>query len=405
MHLKFNFIRDIRPVAGINREPFAIEVNPSVPVKTVPEFIAYAKANPGKINMASGGIGSGNHIFGELFKMMTGVKLVHVPYRGAGPALVDLLGGQVQVMFASISSSIEYVRADKLRALAGTTSTRSPVLPDIPPMAEFVPGYEASFWTGIGAPKNTPAEIVDKLNKEINAALSDPKFEGRLPTWAAPHFPVLPLISVSLSPTKPRNGARWCGLPTSSRSDSCCCSVNSVLRMVPMALSAAATEPSTDRRQDRTFVRASGRNRRSGARLPSVPHFQRLCAVRRRIFVIAITPRASTIGPTSRSSNGHRNAVNMHDLNDGQVFCLQMIFGRTDLTQRQSLRLLGLETHFPCTTETAECPLEHILNEIAREMLEPNRCSKCAILPNSSVYLLRPALERGTAGHSLSKNG
>jgi tripartite-type tricarboxylate transporter receptor subunit TctC len=133
-----------------------------------------------KFNMASGGIGSGNHIFGELFKMMTGVNLVHVPYRGAGPALVDLLGGQVQVMFASMSSSIQYVRAGKLRALAVTTATRSPVLPDIPTVAEFVPGYEANFWTGIGAPKNTPAEIVDKLNKEINATLADAKVKARL---------------------------------------------------------------------------------------------------------------------------------------------------------------------------------------------------------------------------------
>jgi tripartite-type tricarboxylate transporter receptor subunit TctC len=179
-NLKFNFIRDITPVASISRDPFAIEVNPAVPVKTVPELIAHANANPGKINMASGGIGSGNHIFGELFKMMTGVNLVHVPYRGAGPALVDLLGGQVQVMFASMSSSIEYVRAGKLRALAVTTATRSPVLPDIPTVAEFVPGYEASFWTGIGAPKNTRAEIVDKLNKEINAALADAKMKARL---------------------------------------------------------------------------------------------------------------------------------------------------------------------------------------------------------------------------------
>jgi tripartite-type tricarboxylate transporter receptor subunit TctC len=179
-NLKFNFIRDITPVAGIARDPFAMEVNPSVPVKTVPEFITHAKANPGRINMASGGIGSGNHIFGELFKMMTGVNLVHVPYRGAGPALVDLLGGQVQVMFASMSSSIEYVRTDKLRALAVTTATRLDALPDVPTVGDFVPGYEASFWTGIGAPKNTPAEIVDKLNKEINAALADPKMKARL---------------------------------------------------------------------------------------------------------------------------------------------------------------------------------------------------------------------------------
>ena len=178
--LSFNLIRDIAPVASIHREPFLVEVNPSVPVKTVPELIAYAKANPANINMASAGIGSGNHIAGELFKMMTGITLVHVPYRGAGPALVDLLGGQVQVMFATMSSSIEYVRAGKLRALAVTTATRSPVLPDIPTVAEFVPGYESSFWTGVGAPRNTPAEIVDKLNKEMNATLADPKFKARL---------------------------------------------------------------------------------------------------------------------------------------------------------------------------------------------------------------------------------
>jgi tripartite-type tricarboxylate transporter receptor subunit TctC len=183
--LNFNFIRDIAPVASIAREPFAIEVHPSVPVKTVPEFVAYAKANPGKINMGSAGIGSGNHVAGELFKMMTGVNLVHVPYRGAGPALVDLLGGQVQVLFASISSSIEYVRAGKLRALAVTIATRSPVLPDLPTVAEFVPGYEFSFWTGIGAPRNTPAEFVDKLNMEVNAALVDPKMKARLTEWGA----------------------------------------------------------------------------------------------------------------------------------------------------------------------------------------------------------------------------
>src|SRR5215472_4450640 len=178
--LNFNFIRDIAPVASIAREPFAIEVHPSVPVKTVPEFITYAKANPGSINMASAGSGSGNHIAGELFKMMTGVNLVHVPYRGAGPALVDLLGGQVQVMFASMSSPIEYVRAGKLRALAVTIATRSEMLPDIPTVGEFVPGYEAPTWYGLGAPKNTPAEIVDKLNIDINAGLADPKLRVRL---------------------------------------------------------------------------------------------------------------------------------------------------------------------------------------------------------------------------------
>ena len=187
--LNFNFIRDIAPVAGIDRVPNVMEIHPSVPAKTVPEFITHAKANPGRINMASAGAGSGNHVAGELFKMMTGVNLVHVPYRGAGPALVDLLGGQVQVMFASMSSSIEYVRAGKLRALAITIATRSPVLPDLPTVAEFVPGYEFSFWTGIGAPRNTPAEIVDKLNTEINAALADPKIKARLAEWGATALP------------------------------------------------------------------------------------------------------------------------------------------------------------------------------------------------------------------------
>jgi tripartite-type tricarboxylate transporter receptor subunit TctC len=190
--LNFNFIRDIAPVASIARDTFAIEVNPSVPVKTVPEFIAHAKVNSGKINMASGGIGSGNQVFGELFKMMTGVDLVHVPYRGAGPALVDLIGGQVQVMFASMSSSIEYVRAGKLRALAVTTATRSPVLPEIPTVGEFVPGYEASFWTGIGAPRNTPIENVEKLNQEINAGLASPQIKERLAGLGATALPGSP---------------------------------------------------------------------------------------------------------------------------------------------------------------------------------------------------------------------
>ena len=153
-------------------------VNPSVPAKTVPEFIAYAKANPGKINMASSGNGSVSHVFGELFKMMTGVDLVHVPYRGG--YVPDLLGGQVQVVFGTISSCIEYIRAGMLRALAVTTATRSDVLPDVPTMGEFVPGYEASQWYGIGAPKNTPAEVIDKLNKEINAVAADPKMKARL---------------------------------------------------------------------------------------------------------------------------------------------------------------------------------------------------------------------------------
>jgi len=206
--LSFNLIRDIAPVASIHREPFLVEVNPSVPVKTVPELIAYAKANPANINMASAGIGSGNHIAGELFKMMTGVTFVHVPYRGAGPALVDLLGGQVQVMFATMSSSIEYVRSGKLRALAVTTATRSPVLPDIPTVAEFVPGYESSFWTGVGAPKNTPAEIVDNLNKEINAALADPKLKARLAELGATALPGSPADFGRLIADETEKGAK-----------------------------------------------------------------------------------------------------------------------------------------------------------------------------------------------------
>ena len=178
--LNFNFIRDIAPVAGIFRTPLVMEVNPSVPAKTVPEFIAYAKANPGKINMASPGNGSAPHMAGELFKMVAGVNIIHVPYRGEGSALTDLLGGQVQLMFPAPAATVEYVRAGKLRALAVTSSTRWEGLPDIPTMADFVPGYEASVWFGVGAPANTPNEIIDKLNKEINAALADPKIKARL---------------------------------------------------------------------------------------------------------------------------------------------------------------------------------------------------------------------------------
>jgi tripartite-type tricarboxylate transporter receptor subunit TctC len=178
--LNFNFIRDIAAVAGIISLPEVMVVNPSVPAKTIPEFIAYAKANPGKISMASGGIGTPGHLSGELFKMMTGVNMVHVPYRGLAPALTDLLGGQVQVAFGSVPSSIEHIRTGKLRALAVTTAMRAKALPDIPTFAEFVPGYEASFWYGVGAPKATPAEIVAKLNTEINAGLADPKLKARL---------------------------------------------------------------------------------------------------------------------------------------------------------------------------------------------------------------------------------
>jgi len=176
--LNFNFIRDIQPVASILRVAAVIMVHPSLPAKTVPEFIAYAKANPGKINMSSPGIGSVNHVAGELFKMMAGVDLVHVPYRGS--QFPDLLSGQVQVTFNPLPSSLEFIRAGKLRALAVTTASRQAVLPDIPTVGEFVPGYEATAWFGIGAPKNTPAEIVDKLNREINAGLADPQLKARL---------------------------------------------------------------------------------------------------------------------------------------------------------------------------------------------------------------------------------
>jgi tripartite-type tricarboxylate transporter receptor subunit TctC len=178
--LSFNFIRDIAPVASISRENNVMVVNPSVPAKTVPEFIAYAKANPGKINMASAGIGAPSHVAGELFKMMTGVNMVHAPYRGSSPALTDLIGGQVQVMFGPMAGSIEFIRAGKLRALAVITATRSEALPNVPTVGEFVPGYEASSVWGLGAPKNTPAEIIDRLNKEINAGLADPKIKARL---------------------------------------------------------------------------------------------------------------------------------------------------------------------------------------------------------------------------------
>ena len=190
--LNFNFIRDIAPVTTIASGALVMVVNPSVPARTVPEFIAYAKANPGKISMASQGIGGTGHVAGELFKMMAGVNLVHVPYRGAGPALIDLLGGQVQMTFASTASSIEYIRAGRLRALAVTTATRSDALPDIPTVAEFVPGYEGSGWWGIGAPKNTPADIVEKLNKETNGALVDPKMKARLLDLGGTPMPMTP---------------------------------------------------------------------------------------------------------------------------------------------------------------------------------------------------------------------
>ena len=186
--LSFNLNRDFAMVAGLIRSPFVLEVHPSVPVKTVPEFIAHAKANPGKITMASFGTGSSSHVAGELFKLMTGVDLLHVPYRGSGPMLTDLLGGQVQMAFDNLPASIEYIRADKLRALAVTTAMRTEALPNIPTVADFVPGFEASAIIGIGAPRNTPAEIVDKLNKEINAGLADPKLKARFADLSASPF-------------------------------------------------------------------------------------------------------------------------------------------------------------------------------------------------------------------------
>ena len=178
--LSFNFIRDIAPVSGIISIPFIMAVNPSFPAKTVSEFIAYARANPGKVSMASGGNGTAGHLSGELFKMMAGINTVHIPYRGEAPALTDMLGGQVQAMFGTMPASIEYVRAGKLRPLAVTSARRSELLPDLPTVGDFVPGYETSALQGVGAPRNTPAEIINKLNKEINAGLADPKIKTRV---------------------------------------------------------------------------------------------------------------------------------------------------------------------------------------------------------------------------------
>jgi tripartite-type tricarboxylate transporter receptor subunit TctC len=178
--LNFDIVRDIAPIASIVRGMGVLEVHPSFPTKTVPEFIAYAKANPGKVNMASGGIGSSQHIYGELFKIMAGVDMVHVPYRGGGPALTDLLAGQISVMFDTLATSMEQIKAGKLRALAVTAATRSAVLPNVPTIGEFVPGYEATGWQGIGAPRNTPTEIIDRLHREINACLADPKISARI---------------------------------------------------------------------------------------------------------------------------------------------------------------------------------------------------------------------------------
>jgi tripartite-type tricarboxylate transporter receptor subunit TctC len=183
--LSFNFIRDIAPVAGIARVANVMEINPSLPVRTIPEFIAYAKANPGKINMASAGTGSQQHVAGELFKMMTGIDMVHVPYRGGGPAVTDLLAGQVQVFYGTTASTIQHIKAGKLIALAVTTAARSEALPDVPTVAESVPGYEASSWYGIGAPAGTPAEIIATLNREINAGLADQKMKARFDDMGA----------------------------------------------------------------------------------------------------------------------------------------------------------------------------------------------------------------------------
>jgi len=191
-NLNFNFMSDIAPVAGIIRMPFVMEINPSIPAKTVPEFIAYAKANPGKINMASGGIGTSVHIAGELFKMMAGVNLVHVPYRGSAPALTDMISGQVHVMFDILTSSIQHIRSNALRALAVTSERRSEALPDLPTVGDFLPGYEATAWYGIAAPKKTPSEIVDKLNNEVNTGLADPKIKARFAELASAVIPGSP---------------------------------------------------------------------------------------------------------------------------------------------------------------------------------------------------------------------
>jgi tripartite-type tricarboxylate transporter receptor subunit TctC len=191
-NLPFNFLRDIAPVGGISRSYYAMVVHPSVPAKTGAELLAYAKANPGKLSMASPGSGTGAHMASELFKMMTGISTVHVPYRGSGPMLTDLLGGQVQFAFDSIPSSIEHIRSGRLRALGVSTATRSEVLPDIPTVAESVPGYEASTWFGVGAPKNTPTDIINRLNQEINASLADPRLKARLADLGATPMPMTP---------------------------------------------------------------------------------------------------------------------------------------------------------------------------------------------------------------------
>jgi tripartite-type tricarboxylate transporter receptor subunit TctC len=191
-HLNFDFIRDIAPVAGIARTTLVMVVNPSVPAKTIPEFVAYAKANPGKVNMASSGIGSIGQLAGELFKMMAGVNMVHVPYRGNGPVLEALLAGEVEVAFPSLASAIEYIKSGRLRGLAVTSATRSAAMPELPSIGEFVPGYELSTWYGVGAPMGTPVEIIDKLNKEINAGLADPKLTAQFAELGDVPMPMTP---------------------------------------------------------------------------------------------------------------------------------------------------------------------------------------------------------------------
>ena len=190
--MNHNFIRDIAPVAGLIRFPNVVVVNPEVPVKTIPQLIAYAKANPGKLNMASSGNGSTIHMSGELFKLMTGINMVHVPYRGGALALTDLIGGQVQIMFDNVPTAAEFIKSGKLRGLAVTSTAKSDVLPELPTVAEFVPGYEASVWSGIGAPKGTPADIIEKLNREINAILADPKAKARFTELGATLLPGSP---------------------------------------------------------------------------------------------------------------------------------------------------------------------------------------------------------------------
>jgi len=211
-NLSFDFVRDIKPVASFSRGAFVMVVNPSFPAKTVAEFIAYAKANPGKINMASSGIGITTHIFGELFKVMTGIEMTHVPYRGGTPAITALIGGQVQVYFSPLPEPLEQIKAGNLRALGVTTTARVAVLPDVPSISDFVPGYEASGWQGIGAPKDTPDEIVDKLNREVNTVLAES------PNWVSRYFQARPPTSVISSPTKPRSGAKSFAPPASRQS-------------------------------------------------------------------------------------------------------------------------------------------------------------------------------------------